>query len=201
MNPRLRPDALQQSHQCVSLQSDTSGGRQESIARKMDEHRAAAPGDARARVVIDLDNEIVEMIVAPEPVAGLIRPAPERSVVAPIRRVLAPGIVLPDRSDRKHRFRPRRAVGPPPQSPQPERSARRCAVALAFVGQNTSAPERDRDRQQARCQQAFSPLPGSGTHREQTDRRASAMRVNTVPTVEHGDRSPFCRLLPGACLP
>ena len=38
---------------------------------QMDEHRAAAAGDARARVVVDFDNEIIEMIVAPEPVAGL----------------------------------------------------------------------------------------------------------------------------------
>ena len=42
----------------------------------MDEHGAAAAGDARPRVVVDLDNQIVETVVAPEPVAWFIgRPA------------------------------------------------------------------------------------------------------------------------------
>ena len=37
----------------------------------MDEHRAAAAGDARPGVVVDLDDEIVELVGAPQPVAGL----------------------------------------------------------------------------------------------------------------------------------
>ena len=40
----------------------------------MDKHRAAPSGDARPHVVADFDNEIIEMIVAPEPVAGRIQP-------------------------------------------------------------------------------------------------------------------------------
>ena len=39
----------------------------------MQKHRAAAAGDARPGVVVDLDDEIVEMIVAAQPVAGLAR--------------------------------------------------------------------------------------------------------------------------------
>ena len=42
------------------------------VARQMQEYRAAATGDARGAVVIDLDDEIVEMVVAREPVAGLV---------------------------------------------------------------------------------------------------------------------------------
>ncbi len=40
----------------------------------MDEHRAAAAGDARARIVVELDHEIVERVGARQPVgraAGL----------------------------------------------------------------------------------------------------------------------------------
>ena len=37
----------------------------------MQEYRAAAAGDARRVVVIDLDNEIIEMIVAREPITAL----------------------------------------------------------------------------------------------------------------------------------
>ena len=58
----------------------------------MDEHGAAPAGDAGPRVVVDFDEEVVEVVVAPEPVAWFIGRAPERPVVAPVGRVLAPGV-------------------------------------------------------------------------------------------------------------
>ena len=38
----------------------------------MDEHRAAPPGHPRPRVVVDFDDEVIEMVVPPQPVAGFI---------------------------------------------------------------------------------------------------------------------------------
>ena len=38
----------------------------------MQEHGAAARRDARAEVVIDLDDEVVEMILARQPISGLV---------------------------------------------------------------------------------------------------------------------------------
>ena len=42
------------------------------VARQMQEHGAAAAGYPWAGVVIDFDDEIVEMVLARQPVAGLI---------------------------------------------------------------------------------------------------------------------------------
>ena len=66
-------------------------------ARQMQEHRAAAAGDARRGVVIDLDDEIVEMIIARQPVAALTAAEPHRLVVMTVMRVFAPGVFGPDR--------------------------------------------------------------------------------------------------------
>ena len=62
----------------------------------MQEHGAAAAGDARARVVVDLDDEVVEMILAGQPVAGLAAPKPDRLVVMAVGRVFAPGVLGAD---------------------------------------------------------------------------------------------------------
>ena len=45
-------------------------------------HGAAAAGDARTGVVVDLDDEIVEVVVAHQPVAALARPAGPAVVMA-----------------------------------------------------------------------------------------------------------------------
>jgi hypothetical protein len=145
-NPRSRSDAFQQSRQRIFLQPNASRGRRKAVTGQMDEHGAASPGDTRAGVVVDLDNEVVEMVIAPEPVAGLVGPAAERTVVAPFSGVLAPGIVGPDRPDWKLRPRARVSVCPPPELPQLEQATRRSTIALAFVGPNTSTPQRNRDR-------------------------------------------------------
>ena len=66
-------------------------------ARQMQKHRAAAAGDARGGVVVDLDDEIVEMVFAGQPVAGLAVAEPDRLIVMAVVRVLAPGVFGPDR--------------------------------------------------------------------------------------------------------
>ena len=50
------------------LERDAAGGRRKARPGGMDEHRAAAAGDARPRVVVELDDEIVERVGARQPV-------------------------------------------------------------------------------------------------------------------------------------
>src|SRR5262245_30946919 len=110
----------------------------------MQEHGAAAPGDPRAGVVVDLDNEIVEVVVTRQAVAA--RPALQanRLVVVPVGRVFAPGILGTDRPHGKMRFRADMAVGPPPQPRGKEDAAGGAAVALALVGLDAATTERNR---------------------------------------------------------
>ena len=63
-------------------------------ARRMDEHRAAASLHARPRVVVELDDEIVEVVGAREAVGIAVGRKLDRLIVVAIGRILAPGVVL-----------------------------------------------------------------------------------------------------------
>jgi hypothetical protein len=80
----------------------------------MQEDCTTAAGDARAKVVIDLDDEIVEVILARQPVSGLVVDQPDRLVVTAVVRIFAPGILGPDRPRWQIGLRPRMPVGAPP---------------------------------------------------------------------------------------
>jgi hypothetical protein len=57
----------------------------------MQKYRTAAAGDPGAGVVGELDHQVIEVILAPEPIASFIGRPAEGPVVAAIRGVLAPG--------------------------------------------------------------------------------------------------------------
>src|SRR6185312_14268883 len=105
----------------------------------MQEDGAAPAGDTGRCVVIDLDDEIVEVILARQPVPRLIADQADRLVVMAVLRVFAPGIFEPDRPDRQKGAWLRMAVGAPPQLPGVESAPGGSAVALALVGQNAAA--------------------------------------------------------------
>ena len=111
----------------------------------MDENGAAAPGHARACVVVEFDDYVVQMIASPQAITVLPRSKAQRLVIATIRRVLAPRIEGRDAADRKLRLRPRRAIRPPPQALQTEPSARCSTVAFPLVRLDAAPAERDRN--------------------------------------------------------
>src|ERR1043166_4442969 len=110
----------------------------------MQEHGAATPGNAGAGVVVDLDDEVVEVIFAPQAVAALAAPAPDRAIVMAVGGVFAPGILGANRANVKMRLGADVTVGAPPQAPGMKDAARGAAVALALVGLDAATAERDR---------------------------------------------------------
>lgn len=80
----------------------------------MQEYRAAAAGNARRGVVIDLDDEIIEVVVALESVAAVIAIQPYRPVVTAAMGVLAPAVLWLDGANRQEGSRPLVPVGAPP---------------------------------------------------------------------------------------
>ena len=96
----------------------------------MQEYSAAAARNARPSVVVDFDNEIIEAIGTPQPVAWFIGRPVEGPVVPSIGRIFAPGVVGPDPPDRQQGARPRQAVGSPPQPNRMKLAGRRRAVAF-----------------------------------------------------------------------
>ena len=79
----------------------------------MQEHGAATAGYPWAGVVIDFDDEIIEVVLARQPVAGLVANQADGLIVMAVPWVLAPGVLRADGADRKQRRRPWMAVGAP----------------------------------------------------------------------------------------
>ena len=110
--------------------------------------------------MIDLDDKIVEMIVALEPVSALTAIPPHRLIVMAALRIFAPGVVGPDGANRQERGRPRMAVGAPPQLPGPEGASWGSAIAFTLVGPDTAAPKGNREGLPARGQPAPARIAG-----------------------------------------
>ena len=115
----------------------------------MHEHGAAAAGDARPRVVVELDDVVVEMIGAREPVAFAFLRDMDRLIIVPVVGVLAPAVAETDSPCRQKSARARPAVSAPPQTDKPENSTRAAAVALTFVDLDPRAADRHRNGQRA----------------------------------------------------
>ena len=89
--------------------------------------------------MIDLDDEIVKVIVARQPVSCLIADQADRLIVMAVLRVFAPGVFGPDWPDRQKGARLRMAVGAPPQLQRAIDASGSAAVALPFIGEDAAA--------------------------------------------------------------
>src|ERR1700710_1959865 len=95
-------------------------GRSEIVAREVQKHRAAAAGNARMGVVIDLDDKIIKVILALEPITAFAGIKPHRLVVMAAAGVFAPGVFGPDGADRQECAWPGVTVGAPPYLARPK---------------------------------------------------------------------------------
>jgi hypothetical protein len=65
----------------------------------MKEYGAAPASHSRPGIVVDLNNEVVERIVAAKPVAWFIGRPTEWLIVTPVARVLAPSVGRPNAAE------------------------------------------------------------------------------------------------------
>jgi hypothetical protein len=110
------------------------------------EHGAATSRDPRPGIVVYLDQDVVQPVVPPQPVAWFIGRPSEWPVVAAVAGILAPGGVGADPSNRQDSSGPPAAVGPPPDTERAEPAGRGASVPFPLIGSNAGAADRDRDR-------------------------------------------------------
>lgn len=139
----------------------------------MNEHRAAAPGHARPRIVVDFDDKIVQMVRTSQVVAGCIDRASHWAIVTAVSGILTPGIIGGNTAEGEQRARRRTAVGSPPQTDQTKSTARRGAIALALIGLYAGPPKRDRNVHRADSQPALAPVSGSRPNKNVSHRYAA----------------------------
>jgi DNA-binding response OmpR family regulator len=139
----------------------------------MHEYGAAASRNARAGVVIDLDDEVVEAVIAPQSIAWFIGRADEGPIVPAIDGIIAPCEPWGDAARRQQGPRPQEAVGPPPQAEQAKAAARGPAVAFSLVGADARSPQDDRHGERSRQQHAAGAIARPGAHPDQWKRQVS----------------------------
>jgi hypothetical protein len=144
-DPRFGPDPRQQPPEALRFQRNTTGRRAEARPRHVNEYSASPSGHPRSGVVVELDNQVIEMISPPKPIARLRAGALNRLIIPAIFRFFDPGVVACDTSHRKQGRWVRQPIGPPPQPHEPEYAAWRRSVALALVGRYAGEAEGNRD--------------------------------------------------------
>jgi len=115
----------------------------------VDEYGAAPARNARPSIVIELDDEVIEVIVAPEAIAWFIGRPDERTIVSPVCRRLAPSVVAADTPHRQRSPRPRLAISPPPNPHRRESSARGATITFALIRFDAAAAKRNRQHPEA----------------------------------------------------
>jgi hypothetical protein len=125
----------------------------------MEEHGAAAAGNAGTPVVVNFYNDIIEMIGACEAVPGHFARSFYRAVVISVRGVFRPGVVTADLPQRQQSSRCRPAVSPPPDADRMKFSAWRAPIALAFIGDNAGPADRRRNGSSSRNENGLAGLP------------------------------------------
>jgi DNA-binding response OmpR family regulator len=158
----------------------------------MQKNRTATSDHPRPGIVVDLDHQVVQGILPPQPVAWFTGRAPERAVVAAVRGILAPRNVRVDPAHGEVRPRGGTAIGAPPQAQRPERPPRSRAVAFALVGENACASKHDRDRAAARNEHA---VAAPARPRANANERVRAAARAGFHRVGKPEISPKCQLL------
>jgi hypothetical protein len=142
---RLRADARKQAAHISFTQGDTALGRPEAASGQVQENGAAALPPDRPAIPADLDNDVIEMIVAPHYLVrnlqrGLLGQE-DRLVVEARCRIITPGIRAANAARGKSAARTGEAICTPPEGKQGEISARCGTIALALVGANAGAAD------------------------------------------------------------
>jgi hypothetical protein len=111
------------------------------------EYGAAPAGDPWPGIVVDFDDQVVERVVATEPVAWFSGRPAEGPIVTAVMRVFAPSVGWTDPAPGKPGLQVRQPIGTPPQPDRMKPAVRGAAIAFALIGLDAAPAERDRDDQ------------------------------------------------------
>src|SRR5580704_2464643 len=159
---RARGTAGEQRLEPGRAQRNTPCRWREARSSEVDEHRASKPGDARPCIVIDLDDKIIEMIRAPQAIAGCVGRAADWAIVGTVAGVFTPGVVRRNSANRQQCSRRRAAICAPPKPHETKAPAWRGAVALTLVRLDAGPAERYRNSEGAGGEPAPCPIARTG---------------------------------------
>src|SRR6478609_1452476 len=183
-NPAMPRQARQHLGEDMPLDRDAAGRGCEARAGEVPENRTAATANHRPVVPAELDDDVVEMILALEPLLGFAGRAVDQAVVAPVFLVVAPGVARSDPLQRQQRAGAGETVGAVEDAAQRQAGTRRAAVAFALVGADAAAAERAGKHRRAGNEEALAAVANG---REDPQRGEIARAKGGMRTVSHGD--------------
>ncbi len=135
-------EARQQLLKDIALDSDATRRRSEARPGQMPENRAAAAANHRGVVPAHFDDDVVEMVLACEPLLGFAGRALDQTIVAPVGTIVAPGIARCDSAQRQAGLGAGQAVGAIEYAAQRQCGAGGAAIALALGDNDAGAAKR-----------------------------------------------------------
>jgi len=109
-----RGQSSQQNSKIAAAQRNAAFGRPKAGTRDVNEHGTPTTGNARPRIVVDFDNQIIEMVVSAQAIAWFIGRAAKWPIIAPVGGVLAPSVRRADWATWQERSGTESAICLPP---------------------------------------------------------------------------------------
>lgn len=133
---------MEEAEDIAAPEGDAAGGRSETRAREVEENRTAAVPAPGAGVVGEDDDDVVEVVRAPQVLgAGWVGVA-HRTVVVRVTWGVAPAVARRKRTDLETGPWPRNPAGPVEDPEELERPAWGCSVALALEAPDPAPAKR-----------------------------------------------------------
>jgi len=168
-------------------EGDATGSRLVTVPGNMHEDGAAPALHARPLVMIDNDDDVIQVVIAPHPFgAGGVRVL-DVPVVVPVTDLVAPTIVRFQRPDGHSGSRAQETIWPVEGTSNDESTNRSGAVAFALDRAPTGSP------QGARKSQSADARPSSrGAHGQRADLELASSRLVRNFTGQPGLHSGHC---------
>lgn len=155
-----------------------------SLARAVQEYRAAPAHRARPQIVVQHHHDVVQAVLAPHAFGRSRIWMPDRAIVVAIARCIAPSIIGPEGTQRQPEPRPRNPVGAIIRANQPEPPDRRRTVALALDRPLSRSAQRAPDAPVSERQPAMGCRCGSAQH-TQLRLAVRGFLLNLTPRFHH----------------
>jgi len=91
-NSGMRTKTGQNSTKGIEFKRNASGSRSKALPRRMDEHRATASSYARPRIMINLNDEVIKIVLARQPISACVCGDFDRPIVVAVFGIFAPAI-------------------------------------------------------------------------------------------------------------
>lgn len=170
-----------------ALEGDATGSRLVTVPGNMHEDGTAPALHARPLVMIDNDDDVIQVVVAPHPFGAGRIGVLDVSVVVSVADLVAPAVIWPQRPEGQIGSWAQKTILPVEGTSNDESTNRSGAVAFALDRPPTGSPQGARKSQSADARP-----PSRGAHGQRADLELASSRLVRNFTGQPGLHSGHC---------